>query len=543
MREFHITRDETALITAYEVITADLRSIGGPKKGKLYDSIVQEIDIESGKPVFQWRASEHVDFTQVPLNVVDGTQAWDFFGINSVDKDSKGNFLVSSGTANTLVYINGANGNVIWNLGGQNNSFHDVSNGAATQFNGQHHARFQDNDTAITVFDTNNPADSLNAKPARGLYLILNQAEMAVYLRHEYTSPNIPPPNSTTGGGSLQPLLTDSGPGKILQSYGQNQPAWAEFSLTGAVLCEVYFGSASAAGEDRIFSDRVIKAPWIGRPNTYPDIAVYGYETAVSWNGATEVATWVLQGTKQEDQDAHTFVHNTNTNSNIDKTNEPKPSLSPSLSSESDTSNDNDADTYAYAYDDSTYTFLTAHPKTGFETTIVIPAHATSPDQTPYLRILALDASGTVLAATKLVKWDPDAPQAIVGVGGPVEDARWDMRPFGWFVGGFVVASFVGLGVWVARRRVAAWKVYSRMARKQKGAAGAGAGNNDRYRGGYGEEPEWESDDAELSDDELIDAVEFSLLGGSALRERGIKGFDDSDSDSDMEVGTTRGQR
>ena len=540
MREFHITRDETALITAYEVITADLRSIGGPKDGKLYDSIVQEIEIESGKPVFQWRASEHVDFTQVPQpDEVDEPETWDWFGINSVDKDGKGNFLVSSGTANTLVYIDGINGNIIWNLGGPNNSFQDISNGAATKFNGQHHARFQDNDTAITVFDTNNnPSDvNLSPKPARGLYLILNEAEMAVYLRHEYTSPNIPPPNTTTtmttGGGSLQPLLPDSGPEKVLQSYGQNQPAWAEFSLTtGTVLCEVYFGSVSASGEDdRISSDRVIKAPWVGRPTTYPDIAVYGYETAVSWNGATEVATWVLQGTKQEDQpDAHTFV-------------------------QTDHESDPDTARYAYTYDDTVYTFLTAQPKTGFETTIVIPSHATTPDQTPYLRILALDASGTVLAATKPVKWDPHAPQPIVGLGGPVEDASWDMRPVGWFLGGFVVASVVGLVVWVARRGVAARRVYARVARKHKGpasgparaggagaGAGAGAGNSQRYRGGYDDENGWESDEADLSDDELIDAVEFSLLGGSALRERGIKGFDDTDTDSDIEVGPTRGR-
>lgn len=42
-----------------------------------------------------------------------------------------------------------------------------------------------------------------------------------------------------------------------------------------------------------------------------------------------------------------------------------------------------------------------------------------------------------------------------------------------------------------------------------------------------------EGDDGEFSDEELIDAVEFSLLGGRALRDKGIRGFDSDDDDDD----------
>lgn len=113
-----------------------------------------------------------------------------------------------------------------------------------------------------------------------------------------------------------------------------------------------------------------------------------------------------------------------------------------------------------------------------------------------------------------------------------------DMRPFEWFVGGFVIAAGVGVCVW-ATRRVAARRVYRRIAAKRGGGSyGGGGDGGGRYRGGYGEEAGWDSDDAELSD-ELIDAVGFSLLEGSTLREGEIRGFDDSasDSDSNIEVG------
>ena len=48
-------------------------------------------------------------------------------------------------------------------------------------------------------------------------------------------------------------------------------------------------------------SYRTYKFPWIGLPRTPPKIAVSddGQELYMSWNGATEVAEWVVQGSKK----------------------------------------------------------------------------------------------------------------------------------------------------------------------------------------------------------------------------------------------------
>src|SRR6201990_2296532 len=62
--EFLITPQNTALILAYTTKTADLTSIGGPANQTVIDGVVQEINIKTGKVLFQWNAAEHVSYPQ-----------------------------------------------------------------------------------------------------------------------------------------------------------------------------------------------------------------------------------------------------------------------------------------------------------------------------------------------------------------------------------------------------------------------------------------------------------------------------------------------
>lgn len=57
LHDFVITANDTALVTIYDPIPADLSSVGGPELGWLYDGVFQEIDIATGKLLFEWRAS------------------------------------------------------------------------------------------------------------------------------------------------------------------------------------------------------------------------------------------------------------------------------------------------------------------------------------------------------------------------------------------------------------------------------------------------------------------------------------------------------
>ncbi len=60
--EFLITPWNTALILAYTTATADLTSIGGPADQTVIDGVVQEIDIRTGKVLFQWNSADHVPY-------------------------------------------------------------------------------------------------------------------------------------------------------------------------------------------------------------------------------------------------------------------------------------------------------------------------------------------------------------------------------------------------------------------------------------------------------------------------------------------------
>lgn len=56
LHELLITPENTALLVAYAPQTADLSSIGGPEDGPVWGGIVQEVDIETGEVLFEWRS-------------------------------------------------------------------------------------------------------------------------------------------------------------------------------------------------------------------------------------------------------------------------------------------------------------------------------------------------------------------------------------------------------------------------------------------------------------------------------------------------------
>lgn len=218
---------------------------------------------------------------------LDEGRAWDFFHINSIDKDLKGNFMVSSRYMSCISYIDGQNGQVIWRLGGKNNSFEDFSDGAATNISWQHHAQFLDGNTSsITLFDNASRGPSAPEHVSRGLYVDLDINNMTARIRHVYRSPRRV---SSRSQGSLQILEN----GNVLMGYGIH-PTWTEYSLDGEVLCDVEYGPQSGYGSKDIISYRTSRHSWIGRPQTNPNISIIENKVYVSWNGATEVATWVL---------------------------------------------------------------------------------------------------------------------------------------------------------------------------------------------------------------------------------------------------------
>ena len=62
--EFLITHRNTALVLSYATRTADLTDLGGPANQKVINGIVQEIDIRTGKVLFEWNSADHVPYSE-----------------------------------------------------------------------------------------------------------------------------------------------------------------------------------------------------------------------------------------------------------------------------------------------------------------------------------------------------------------------------------------------------------------------------------------------------------------------------------------------
>jgi hypothetical protein len=420
MHEFQITRDDTALLALYDTQPADLRIVGGPENGWIYDGVFQEVDVETNELLFQWRASDHFKFNDGYRGMEERGASedvpWDFFHINSVDKDSRGNFLVSSRYMSCLTYVDGRTGDVLWRLGGRHNSFTDLSDGAATNMKWQHHARFQEDDSeevsdpesfskrAITLFDNSSRGKGATENTSRGLFIDIDEKNMTAQVRHEYWNPI---PISSQSQGSVQVLDN----GNILVGYGYNA-AWTEFSKEGEVLCQVHFGPAGGFGDGNVISYRAFKHSWVGRPTSTPDVGFAESYVAASWNGATEVASWGLEGA----------VHGSNWIRNDD-------SIRRAATDE--------------------FVLVSAVPKSGFETHIPIPSDM------PYqkLRVVALDREGEIIGFTTAVDWDPEQfRKEILVVSG-----KDDLVPVGrlgdvWLFGlGFLSAAVLAFVFWMTR--------------------------------------------------------------------------------------------
>jgi hypothetical protein len=157
--EFLITPQNTALVLAYATATADLSSIGGPSSQTVIDGIVQEIDIPTGKVLFQWKASDHVPYSQSeqPLPASASTP-WDWFHINAVHLDTDGNLLIDARNTWTTYKVARHSGDTIWQLGGKASSFTlqaapgQKLNNAGEIFAWQHDPVALGNDV-YTVFD------------------------------------------------------------------------------------------------------------------------------------------------------------------------------------------------------------------------------------------------------------------------------------------------------------------------------------------------------------------------------------------------------
>lgn len=301
LHEFKITGDDTALITVYAPAQADLTGMGWFRTdhGWIVDNILQEIDIETGELLFEWRASDHFraedSHMTNPFGGYRRSAPFDFFHLNSVEKCANGNYLISSRHFHAVYEIDRHTGAVRWGLGGATDDFRDLSDGRASDFSWQHDARWlSEADGILSLFDNSYAWPHSNAPYSQGRIIQLDRDQGTATLLHSFLSLQHARSSSQ---GSLQMLPAAHGEPHVFIGWGSSA-AYGEYTADGRLLCETHFAASAFFWWERVKSYRAFKAlDWSAIPAEWnPSAAIAEGNLYVSWNGATEVVFWELQG-------------------------------------------------------------------------------------------------------------------------------------------------------------------------------------------------------------------------------------------------------
>ncbi|HZU61370.1 MAG TPA: arylsulfotransferase family protein, partial [Solirubrobacteraceae bacterium] len=276
--DFLITPQGTAWLMATRTVQADLSGLGGRTNGTIHDYVIQEVEIRTGRLVWQWDGYGHIPL-RASYMPVPRVGPWDAFHLNSFQLLPDGNLLVCARNTWSVYKVSTRTGRIMWTLGGRENQF---KMGPGTRFEWQHDARLVGN--RLTLFDDASAPQEESQSSAKEL--LLQAGHRAVSLIHRYTHR---PPLLSPAQGSMQ-LLPN---GNVFVGWG-TEPDFSEYTPAGQ---QILTGSLALGTS----TYRAYRFPWTARPLTRPDVAVarapHGRTTVwVSWNGATSVSSWRVLG-------------------------------------------------------------------------------------------------------------------------------------------------------------------------------------------------------------------------------------------------------
>jgi Arylsulfotransferase (ASST) len=277
--ELQLTPRGTAYISIYAERRADLTSVGLGPDGRVYDSVIQEIDVATGRVVWEWHSVDHFPVSE-GVTPPKADKPHDYFHVNAVDEDRDGNLLVSARNMHAIYKIDKRTGEPIWRLGGERSDF---AMGPGADFHFQHDVvRLADG--TISLFD--NQATPPTADRSRGLVLRLDERRRTATVVREYIHPD----GLLAGAeGNLQTLPNAN----VFVSWGPQEHV-SEFRRDGRLALDLQL----PPGADTYQAFRHV---WRGEPLDRPAVAARrGAADAdrltvwASWNGATAVRSWQL---------------------------------------------------------------------------------------------------------------------------------------------------------------------------------------------------------------------------------------------------------
>jgi Arylsulfotransferase (ASST) len=285
LHDFVVTPQGTALVTSFQTLSdMDLREFGGPKDGWLLAGVAQEIDIATGKLLFQWNSLDHVPLAESYETKVRGTsaaKAWDYFHINSIAEFDDEHLMIGARNTWCVYLVRRSDGQIVWRMNGKQSDF---TMEPGSKFYWQHDARWHGNGI-MTVFDdgAGPPAEE---KQSRALILNVDTdpKHMTVSLKEQFFNPGHPVLAHAMGNAQLLP------DGGMFVGWGTN-PWFSYFGPSGQLLLEGRLTKGAPTYRSFI-------GPWVGHPAEPPAAAARhrsgGATVYASWNGATEVASWTV---------------------------------------------------------------------------------------------------------------------------------------------------------------------------------------------------------------------------------------------------------
>ena len=281
-------RGNNAWVTANKNLPMNLSRYGGAYNGALIDSAVQEYDLRTGKLVRSWDALDHIPLSDSRASLPTNGFPWDAYHVNAIDVPGDGTFVVSMRNTWAAYRVKVDTGTIEWTLGGRHSSFR-FGSGAA--FEWQHDVAVYPGSPLVTVFDdhccqiTGGGTYVSATGPSRGLVLKLDQSTRTATLAGQYThGSNF----DAEYMGSIEPLAN----GNEFVGWGSAH-YFSEYNVSGQLLLD-------AALPNPDLSYRANLEPWVGLP-LYPPLGAArqkdGKTTVyASWNGATLLAAWRLEG-------------------------------------------------------------------------------------------------------------------------------------------------------------------------------------------------------------------------------------------------------
>lgn len=306
--EFNVINNgASALVTAYGQVPYDLTSLNVTSGiGWVLNCMFQEVDVATGVVLFQWSAIDHVPISDSMIALgstdVSGTGAsprspFDYFHLNAVDKLPSGDYLISSRHVSTVYCISAIDGSITWRLSSQRQSDFNVT---GFTFGFQHDARFVSQNSThmvVSIYDNGSNGFANVNNQSAGMLIALNMNTKVATLEQQYLWPFTNGLLSASQG-NLQLIGNISTGNKFMG--GGSWPAVAEFTNDGTA---VFAASMNNGLQGDVMSYRAYTFNWTSTPaNTVP--AAYAYSMSsnssttvyVSWNGATEVASWRVYG-------------------------------------------------------------------------------------------------------------------------------------------------------------------------------------------------------------------------------------------------------